>query len=299
MRAALRSAAVAAGAIAALALASASAQETGDVGTGVTSFGAGDWFGLAVRLGVVIAIIWVAVAGMRWYVRRMNGGARRGGRGALEVIETHALGPNRTLHLVRLGDRAVLVGATPERITSLLSVDDPDELKRLLDRPEETPARAPGVPSLFSSLVTGVATMNARRSEMNARLKAQRAAAVPPPEAATAPRARRFEGLRDALGRASRASAGARRPRRAAAAAVPEPETRQSLFDRTLASIDALEIAPASSSAAGLRARTGYGQAGARPSTSEARTAPAGGRMRDAQIADLQRAIAAARRNAG
>src|SRR5690606_12077301 len=105
------------------------------------ALGLGDWVGLGARLALVVAVIWVAVAGMRWYVRRMHQGGRRGGLGALEVIETHALGPNRTLHLVRLGDRAVLVGATPERITQLMTVDDPEELQRLVERPTEEAPR--------------------------------------------------------------------------------------------------------------------------------------------------------------
>ncbi|MEX2032320.1 MAG: hypothetical protein WEA81_05580, partial [Dehalococcoidia bacterium] len=84
--------------------------------------------------------------------------------------------------------------------------------------------------------------------------------------------------------------------------ALAEPETRQSLFDRTLASIEAVEIEPegarASRVAMGLRARTGYGQAASLPGSAAGRGA-ASGRARDAQIADLQRAIAAARRNVG
>src|SRR5690606_33166778 len=100
------------GGLAALAwLAQAAAQEvpadaSGQVGSGVSSFGMGDWIGLGVRLALVVVVIWVAVAGMRWYVRRVHQGGHRGALGALEVLESHALGPNRTLHLVRLGDRA-------------------------------------------------------------------------------------------------------------------------------------------------------------------------------------------------
>ncbi|MCA9846891.1 MAG: flagellar biosynthetic protein FliO, partial [Dehalococcoidia bacterium] len=166
---------------------SASAQEapadaaaTDDVGTGVTSFGFGDWVNLGVRLALVVAVIWGAVYAMRWYVRRMNRGGGRGSLRALEVLETHALGPNRTLHLVRLGDRAVLVGATQERITQLLTVDDPDEFKRLTETPEddEMPAtpRVAGAMSLISSLGSGLRAMRTRQAEMNARIKAQREA---------------------------------------------------------------------------------------------------------------------------
>src|SRR5690606_31503860 len=117
---------------------------------------------------------------MRWYVRRMNRGANSGLR-ALEILETHALGPNRTLHLVRLGDRAVLVGATQERITQLLTVDDPEEFQRLIATPEdadvvETPRgmRGASAMALIGGLRTGLVAMRARQSAMNERRRAQR-----------------------------------------------------------------------------------------------------------------------------
>ncbi|MCK9486210.1 MAG: flagellar biosynthetic protein FliO [Dehalococcoidia bacterium] len=287
----------------------------GEVGAGVSTFGAGDWFGLIARLALVVLVIWAAVAGMRWYVRRVHQGGRAGGLGALEVVETHALGPNRTLHLVRLGDRAVLVGATPERITSLMSVDDPEELKRLVDRPQEVaPGRAAagGLASLVSSLGTGLVAMNARRREVNARAREQRTAdraqqaqqvqGRPAASASSEVRARRFGALRAVLARAAArpaADRSVRASRRRDAAA--EPESRQSLFERTLASIEAAEVRGAPT-AAGLRARSGYGQApSASTAPSASSVAPAGisAVSRDAQIAELQRAIAVARRNAG
>lgn len=292
--------------VAMLTLTIASAQEaesTTEVGGGVSSFGLGEWFGLGVRLALVVAVIWVAVAGMRWYVRRMHQGGRGGRLGALEVLETHALGPNRTLHLVRLGDRAVLVGATPERITQLMTVDDPEELRRLAERPEEAPTRAlarGGVTSLVSSLAAGLVAINTRRRVMDDRMREQRAAqralrgdtqTEAQPQASSTPRKARLAGLRSVLAGTTR------RPASRATGAEQEPaaEGRQSLFERTLASIEAVEVRGAPS-AAGLRARSGYGQTSTLP-TAEANAGA--GPSRDEQIADLQRAIAAARRNAG
>lgn len=98
-------------------------------GGGVGSFGLGDWLGLLVRLGLVLLIVWAAIRAMRWYSRRINGGG--GATRHLEVLETRSLAPNRSLHLVRLGGRAVLLGVTPERITSLLEIGDPAEVERL------------------------------------------------------------------------------------------------------------------------------------------------------------------------
>jgi flagellar biosynthetic protein FliO len=101
------------------------------VGGGVGGYDVGDWLGLGLRLGLVLVIVWGAVVAMRWYVRRTSGVSGGGGGRQLQVLETRALGPNRSLHLVRLGGRAVLLGVTPERITQLLEIDDPDEVERL------------------------------------------------------------------------------------------------------------------------------------------------------------------------
>ncbi len=312
-----RAAASVLGVVAALAVAGgASAQESGDtVGSEVASFGVGDWVNLGLRLALVVAVIWGAVHAMRWYVRRMNRGTGRAGLRSLEVLETLVLGPNRTLHLVRLGDRAVLVGATQERITQLLTVDDPEEFQRLIDTPEENEdlatvrgPRSAGAMSLLGGLRTGFSVMRARHAEMNERIRADRAhrAAKQAPahaalEADAPPRTSALKGI---LARGERL----RRPSAVATEAAPSPapvETRQSLFDRTLASIDALEVMPNGSTAAGARARASYGAAHTTPAARPApRTAPRGERAasfegsRDRQIAELQRAIAQARRSA-
>jgi len=100
--------------------------------TGAAVGGLGPWgyLGLVFNLGLVLVAIWAAVMAMRWYVRRMNG--EIGGARQLQVLESRALGPNRSLHLVRLADRAVLLGVTSDRINALLTVDDPAEVERMV-----------------------------------------------------------------------------------------------------------------------------------------------------------------------
>jgi flagellar biosynthetic protein FliO len=104
--------------------------QAGAIGTSVDGYGFGDWLGLGARLVAVLITIWLAVLGMRWYVRRTTGAAGGAGR-QLQVIESRSLGPNRSLHLVRLGGRAVMLGVTPERINALLTIDDAEEVERL------------------------------------------------------------------------------------------------------------------------------------------------------------------------
>lgn len=134
------------------------AQETGDgveVGEGVLSFGGQDWFNLGLRLGLVLLVIWGAIVAMRWYVRRTNGEGGGGGR-QLKIVETRSLGPNRSLHLVRIGNRAVLIGVTAERINQLLAIDDPDEVERLTRAVE---VAEPGGGATFSSMVGSLSSL--------------------------------------------------------------------------------------------------------------------------------------------
>ena len=85
----------------------------GDVGVGVGVGDGWDWLALGLKLVLVLAAIWLVILGMRWYVRRAGGGAGSAGRhSCLEVIETRSLGGHRSLQLVRMGDRAVLLGVT-------------------------------------------------------------------------------------------------------------------------------------------------------------------------------------------
>lgn len=133
----------------------AAAQEEGalaGVGGGVASYGVGDWLVLGLRLGAVLLVVWLSVLAMRWYVRRTNGGGAGSDGRLLHVMETRALAPNRSLHLVRLGDRAVLLGSTPERITRLLDIDDAEEVERLT----ETLAGAGASPRSFRAIMDGL-----------------------------------------------------------------------------------------------------------------------------------------------
>jgi flagellar biogenesis protein FliO len=160
-------AAMAGGATAALALrATVAAQEAGAPSApgGVAAFGFGDWIALGARLALVVLVIWAAVVAMRWYVRRMNGDAGGSAARRVEVLETRTLGPNRALVLVRLGRRAVLIGATQERITSLMEIDDPEEVDLLSRQP------AAGETRSMRSLVGGItgALMATRASEPRA-----------------------------------------------------------------------------------------------------------------------------------
>ena len=158
-------AAVAAAVIAVLALgpSPALAQESPLVGASEVGSAAGigegwDWLGLTLRLALVLVAIWAVIVAMRWYVRRTGGLGAVGGTGHLQILETRALGAQRSLQLVRLGDRAVLLGVTAERISPLLEIDDPAELEELTaEQPDGAQPRSLG--SLFSGVGSSLASM--------------------------------------------------------------------------------------------------------------------------------------------
>lgn len=156
---------------------------------GVSGFDAGDWLGLGLRLAIVLVVIWVAVIAMRWYVRRSTGTPGGGPSRNVEVLETRALGPNRALHLVRVGDRAVLVGATAERISPLVAIEDPEEVAALAPPGQTAPggglrALVGGLGGVLATASTagavGVAETRRRWAPaLHARLRALRARGAP------------------------------------------------------------------------------------------------------------------------
>jgi flagellar biogenesis protein FliO len=146
------------------------------VGTGVTTYGAGDWFGLGLRLALVVAVIWAAVVAIRWYSRRVAGvgGTSR----VLQHIETRTLGPGRSVQVLRVGQRAVVIGVTPERITQLLAIDDPEEVERLSET--MIAGRAQGTP--LDTVAAGIGNLMSRlRPEQASRDRARDASMMMPP----------------------------------------------------------------------------------------------------------------------
>lgn len=83
--------------------------------------------GLAIVLAVVFAIYWLL---------RAYGRAKKGrGDGKIEVIATTPLAPNRSVHLLRVGDGLVLVGSAEGGVTQLrcYSPEESDLLQAQLD----------------------------------------------------------------------------------------------------------------------------------------------------------------------
>jgi len=90
------------------------------VKAGSASSSSGSGFGrLAIGLVVVLALIFA----IRWLVRRSNGAKLPGGTGKLAVVATTPLGPNRAVHLLRVGPELVLLGSAEQSVTALRVYD--------------------------------------------------------------------------------------------------------------------------------------------------------------------------------
>lgn len=84
-------------------------------------------------LAVVVALILAAA----WVVKRLLPGVRRDGkRGPMQVLATTYLSPKQSLALVRCGRRVILIGVTPEHISSLAVMDDTNDLPSLAHAPD-------------------------------------------------------------------------------------------------------------------------------------------------------------------
>lgn len=73
---------------------------------------------------VLTLIVFGAYALRRWAAR---GGIKLGADGPIRILARHYLSNKQSLCLVRIGQRLVLIGVTPEHISAVAEVSDPDE----------------------------------------------------------------------------------------------------------------------------------------------------------------------------
>ncbi|HMQ51756.1 MAG TPA: flagellar biosynthetic protein FliO [Anaerolineae bacterium] len=77
---------------------------------------------LVLKLGLVLGLVYVSMAGLRWLKQHKVGGL--GGGHTVRVLETTGLGPNQALHLVVVGDKTLLIGATPQQLSLISELTD-------------------------------------------------------------------------------------------------------------------------------------------------------------------------------
>lgn len=115
--------------------------------------GAEPWWGmtfdLIVKLGLVVGLIYLTMWALRRYVLVGQTRGAAGPSGRLEVIDTTVLAPGRTIYLVEVADRVLVLGATGTALATLAEIREPDAVA-LLKRTPEPAADAP--PSFAAQL---------------------------------------------------------------------------------------------------------------------------------------------------
>jgi flagellar biogenesis protein FliO len=116
------------------------------------SLSAGGALSLAWRLALVVVVIAGAVVGLRWWGRKAM--APRSTSGFLRIVDTLAISNGRTIHLVALGERVIVVGATSQQLAYLneLTPDESGDVLSRLARQEETGSLGGFAAELFQSL---------------------------------------------------------------------------------------------------------------------------------------------------
>jgi flagellar biosynthetic protein FliO len=84
--------------------------------------GPGAAMDLVLKLGAVLALAYVSLAALKRYT---SGSVSQRGS-LLEVLDSTTLGPNRSVYVVRAGEKRLVLGVTQNQITALAELD-PDE----------------------------------------------------------------------------------------------------------------------------------------------------------------------------
>lgn len=101
---------------------------------------AGEAMPSLLRMVSALAIVIACIYGGLWLLKRTMGRGRTAGGGrTLEVIETVAVAPKKTVSLIRVADKSVLVGVTDSTL-SVLTELSPEETVKVLERRQDAEA---------------------------------------------------------------------------------------------------------------------------------------------------------------
>jgi flagellar biogenesis protein FliO len=100
--------------------------------TAVAEGGGGTLMRLGIGLVVVVGLILLVWLLMKRFRRSRYPAAVESRPGLIDVVATTSLGPNRALHLVRVGGEIVLIGATDRAVTRIADIA-PEDAAALVD----------------------------------------------------------------------------------------------------------------------------------------------------------------------
>jgi flagellar biogenesis protein FliO len=118
---------------------------------------------LVLALLVVIGLIYVVIAGLRWLQQGRRGLAQKSA--AIRVLETIGLAQGRALHLIVAGNKTLLIGSTDHQVSLLAELPDavlpvPEEdaaaFEKAMSRAEGARKPSPEWQSALDSLQAGV-----------------------------------------------------------------------------------------------------------------------------------------------
>ncbi len=85
----------------------------------------------AIPLGIVLALIFA----LAWVVKRfLRGRNFLSGTGTVRIVDRTAVSPKQSLLLIKVGQRLILVGVSPEGMSALSEIDDPEQVAMLMGR---------------------------------------------------------------------------------------------------------------------------------------------------------------------
>jgi flagellar protein FliO/FliZ len=113
--------------------------------SGVKAHTAASGSGSLVRTFVGLAIVLGVIYGIAWVLKQVKRSKEDRGQGtSLETTAVVALGPNRSLHLVRAGRELVLVGVAEHGVTPIRTYSEEEALELgLISEEESGPDGAP------------------------------------------------------------------------------------------------------------------------------------------------------------
>lgn len=122
------------------------------------------------KMAAALVVVVIAIYGAVWGLKRLNGGRRRGrnGRQLLEVVETAYLAPKKSVALVRVADKAVVVGVTDGQMSVLTELDSDQAALALADQPNPDNEADRGFDRMFASAANRLRRFAAKPQTMAA-----------------------------------------------------------------------------------------------------------------------------------
>ena len=110
-----------------------------------------------VRMLAALAIVLACIYGSVFLIKRFgpNRAGRSGGKRMLEMMDSISVGPKKMIAIVRVGERAVVVGITDNQMTSLTELDKDELPDGCLEKTTEMKTAQPSFASLFTMMWNG------------------------------------------------------------------------------------------------------------------------------------------------